>query len=510
MKFSFAQKLLNLGGSVIILALSSSFVLADDFVPSDEEQNSANTFILDADDTGGDIKLQFGSTLAETLSWNGAFSRFDLSDTLRVAGNLEQEGTVLTLDAENIGVGANVDIVAEQGTDNNGVIRYNATTNEWEFSNDGTVFQSFGSGAGGGIASDLAAVQVRRTTDFILPALATYYDVDFDTTDIENDLTVLEHNNVSTDNIDIKEDGMYMVYYLFTSNDVTVTHQIDSRVRLNDTSIIAGSEAVHRNFQDEYASISSTSVVALSAGDFVTFQVSKVTNSTVIDQTVFSVIKLEGVKGAPGAAGAQGLPGSVGLGTDETSFTIDQDNIATGVNVDIIAEQGSDNNGTLRYNATTNKWQLSNDGDAFENIHTESVFYAYDSTGIQVVNGTEVTLNIDTPVVSDLNYSLSTDEVTVTSAGLYKITLNAGFTETNTTGGARTSIEMRLQENGVDIPGALADCYLRETEEASCSLSALQNISAGGVIRARIQRTGGSTNIETLSEASRLIIERIR
>lgn len=41
----------------------SSFVNADDFVPAEEEENSSNTFILDADNTGGDIKIQFGNSL---------------------------------------------------------------------------------------------------------------------------------------------------------------------------------------------------------------------------------------------------------------------------------------------------------------------------------------------------------------------------------------------------------------------------------------------------------------
>ncbi len=143
-------------------------------------------------------------------------------------------------------------------------------------------------------------------------------------------------------------------------------------------------------------------------------------------------------------------------------------------------------------------------------VGVASVFYAYDGTGGQVVDGTEITLNLDTPEVVDPNYSLMADEVTITNAGLYKIHLDSGYTETNTTGGQRTSIEVRLQEDGVDIPGAFSDCYLRETEETSCAMTILHQVAAGGIIRARIQRTGGTTNVETLSDASRLIIERIR
>lgn len=64
---------------------SFSFSLADDFVPADEEYNSSNTYILDADDTGGDITLQFGATLAETIKWNSINVSFEFSDNLDIS-----------------------------------------------------------------------------------------------------------------------------------------------------------------------------------------------------------------------------------------------------------------------------------------------------------------------------------------------------------------------------------------------------------------------------------------
>lgn len=54
--------------------------------------------------------------------------------------------------------------------------------------------------------------------------------------------------------------------------------------------------------------------------------------------------------------------------TTQTSLTLDSDNTAAGADVQIIAEQGSDNNGILKYNATDNKWQYSNDGGAFNDF----------------------------------------------------------------------------------------------------------------------------------------------
>lgn len=111
-------------------------------------QQDGSTLLLDADDTGGDVQIQFGTTLAETLTWDSINSRFDLSQDLRLTGELSQTGTTITLDADNVGVGADITIVAGQGSDNNGELRYNATNNRWELSNDGGSFIPLESGDG--------------------------------------------------------------------------------------------------------------------------------------------------------------------------------------------------------------------------------------------------------------------------------------------------------------------------------------------------------------------------
>jgi len=46
-----------------------------------------NTLILDANNTGGDITLQFGASLSEALSWNDADQMFVFSNDLSLAGN---------------------------------------------------------------------------------------------------------------------------------------------------------------------------------------------------------------------------------------------------------------------------------------------------------------------------------------------------------------------------------------------------------------------------------------
>lgn len=57
-----------------------------------------NTFTLDADNTGGNVTLQFGATLAETLTWNNTDGEFEFSDDLNVIGNLDIDGTLIRFD----------------------------------------------------------------------------------------------------------------------------------------------------------------------------------------------------------------------------------------------------------------------------------------------------------------------------------------------------------------------------------------------------------------------------
>jgi len=201
---------------------------------------------------------------------------------------------------------------------------------------------------------------------------------------------------------------------------------------------------------------------------------------------------------------------SENVNTFGTILTLDADNTGVGANVDIVANQGSDTDGTLRYNATDNLWQISNNGGTFFDIQQAEVFYAYDAIGTQAINATEITVNIDTTVISDGIYSLSADEVTVSDAGLYKITGKVGTDDINTAGGARATSEIRLQNNAVDIAGAVNWCYHRETTSNTCELSIVTTLSAADVIRLRTVRIDGTTNMATRADGSSLMIERIR
>jgi len=521
-------------------------------------ENSGSAWIIDSkDDVAGDLTLQFGNTLGETLTWNSAGARFDLSDDLSITGGLTTTGittlgnntstvevnssswdistagaatgltgitstgsidfsgasainiphtttSTFTLDNDNAGAGANVDIIANQGTDLDGTLRYNATSNEWELSNNGGTFNVITTG----LRQTSSAVQARQAGAYSLNS-ATWVDITFDTTDIETNAAAVEHNNVNTERIDIKETGLYLIGYSLNLDEATATGTWDSRVLLNGTTPVNGSVQANSNYQGEYVASNTQFYASLTAGDYITLQAQRVTANALskTSDPTLTVVKMEGIKGDKGD---QGLPGSAGLGTNEVSFTLDQDNAGAGANVDIIANQGTDLDGTLRYDATNNRWQINNNNAGFNDLHMANVFFGYDNTGGQTINATEATVNIDTTVISDSNYTLAADEVTINETGLYRITGSIGYIDTNTTGGARATTELTLQNNAADLPGGAMRCYHRETTENSCQKTIIASLTAADVVRLRIIRVNGTTNYQTLAPLSSLLIERIR
>ena len=68
---------------------------------------NSNTFTLDLDDTGGDVTLQFGSTLGEFLRWDSANSAFLFSNDVNFGGN-----EIQNFDVENVGAFPTCDAAA--------------------------------------------------------------------------------------------------------------------------------------------------------------------------------------------------------------------------------------------------------------------------------------------------------------------------------------------------------------------------------------------------------------
>lgn len=134
---------------------------------------------------------------------------------------------------------------------------------------------------GSGLSND--AVQARRTTGLTLTT--AFVDVTLDATDIESDDTVIEHDGV-TDRIVAKVTGTYEIAYEWNLDWVSGTGDLimgEGRVRVNDASVLNGSDAHCGAFEDTSIDgdimnnhLSNKFIANLTANDFVTLQVRKV------------------------------------------------------------------------------------------------------------------------------------------------------------------------------------------------------------------------------------------
>lgn len=165
----------------------------------------------------------------------------------------------------------------------------------------------------GGTPGELPAVQLRRTTTLAVPA--TYTNITFDTTDVENDATVLEHDNTNTERILVKENGLYQCSY--TTYFAPVDNgTLDLRVYKNGTTEIVESitsETGTTHTQNHERTYTKTFFVELLANDYLVLQVrASGTTTTLNGKSIFNMIRCKGVKGDPGPTGATGPQGAQG------------------------------------------------------------------------------------------------------------------------------------------------------------------------------------------------------
>ena len=126
------------------------------------------------------------------------------------------------------------------------------------------------------------------------------------------------------------------------------------------------------------------------------------------------------------------------------------------------------------------------------------------------ITGTETTLDlVDIDLETTGDFPVSSDQVTINNAGDYRVVVNVTIDDIDTSGGARCATEIRVQNNSSDIPGAYLRQYHRETTENSSSLEFFENFSANDDIRVRLLRLSGTTNIRTIAEGCRLLIQKI-
>lgn len=141
-----------------------------------------------------------------------------------------------------------------------------------------------------------------------------------------------------------------------------------------------------------------------------------------------------------------------------------------------------------------------------------------DGAGDQSIDGTERTLNLDTEDIANGNYSLASDQITVTDSGTYQISYIIYWDTTDTSGGSQHLVEGHCEkvEPGPtisDIPLSAALSYGLEitggAKTGSCGTTFLVELDAGDAVRVRMERIVGTTNIDTRINMSGLSIIKV-
>jgi hypothetical protein len=173
-----------------------------------------------------------------------------------------------------------------------------------------------GIGGGSFITGNTASIQVRRTTLYSLTL--SFSNVTFNVTDIENSPSVIAHDNTNTERVYIYESGLYELHYHCDIGQGTNANDFETRLFLNDTSVIDGSSLSGKSSSTDRITVASNTIFSATSGNYITLQArypALVGGS--LGNTTLSVKQLKGIKGDTGSQGSQG-PQGIGLFTGGT------------------------------------------------------------------------------------------------------------------------------------------------------------------------------------------------
>ncbi len=112
------------------------------------------------------------------------------------------------------------------------------------------------------------------------------------------------------------------------------------------------------------------------------------------------------------------------------------------------------------------------------------------------LTSTEATLDLSTEQISNANYSLASDQITVTEAGIYQISYTILVEEDSTTGGARRGTMFHVEIGTTPIAQSYCANYNREASgRAGAGTSFIASLSASDVLTLRGLQVGTNTDL---------------
>ncbi|NQY28438.1 MAG: hypothetical protein HRT69_03095 [Flavobacteriaceae bacterium] len=252
---------------------------------------------------------------------------------------------------------------------------------------------------------------------------------------------------------------------------------------------------------------------------------------------------IDGATGPAGTDGTNGIDGAVGtdgVGITSTvdngngTFTLNYSDATTFTTADLTGPQGAQGDPAtnidtnLSQNTTTGVITYVNESAASQTANVvsadannmisvgtsggayleSSIAEVYDMIGGQALTTTFGNINFATQGIVDGNYSVSTNSITVTSTGRYRITYRVTSTVTNN---ARSGIEFQLTNNNSVVPGTHSSVYQRNNDvnRSTATVIKIMELSANNVIRVQGRRYSNNGNIQTYANGSSLVVEKI-
>lgn len=262
-------------------------------------ENAAGVPTFQAGGGGGGV-TSFETRVGAVVSAVGDYSFAEISGTLSDAQHAARGGGTLHADViasgadgfmtgadkailDGIEPGAEVNDVDSVFTRVGAVVAAASDYDAGQVDNDSSIAGAFVDDALNNL--DNAVAQAQRTTDFAIPT--AFGDVTLDTTNVETNAAIVNHDlGTNDDNIIAVVAGTYEVHYQFSlgpTQDTNSVSIVEARCRVNDTTVIAGSELHVYVFEDNSIEseliggfLSGTFVVALGAADFVTLQLNQI------------------------------------------------------------------------------------------------------------------------------------------------------------------------------------------------------------------------------------------
>lgn len=156
-----------------------------------------------------------------------------------------------------------------------------------------------------------------------------------------------------------------------------------------------------------------------------------------------------------------------------------------------------------------------------ENDATTKIYVGYlfnriaeiiDTGALQVLTSTFANVTFGDTSILDIGFSRTSNSITVTNSGTYKITYRVTAFYDEKKGGKETA-RYHITINGVEKTGTkgVAFCHHKELDYATTiSVHSVVRLNAGDVIRVRARRTNtqGYTSLKTLPHGSSLTVER--